>query len=321
MIPARSIEGQIQYKMDRLAQTLSSQLSRLAPANHKQVRLIMPFTKPECAEVGERIESLTMNHLVPKYMESRPDDRLRMRMYNTLEYWAPPELQQTPVLEHYSAKLEAVPEGGYEPTPGIDIFAYWSDQHVLHSHHWCQNKLKAGDVLLLPHGNIDRNQTLYRGVSLFVDSGADQMRFMPQVHVAPIFDVATGVRSLASSKPLARFGWTAFKITHIDPLSWPISHDGWLMQNAWILCDRSLIGHKLNVDSRLGFPKSIDVHYGNSVKKIDGVVVCPGVLRFAIPVVATGKESAKLVLTSDDPTRGTGDSRPLMLHVDAFSVQ
>jgi hypothetical protein len=322
MIPARSTEAQFQYKLDRLAQKLSVQLSRLPQQSGKQVRLVMPFTNPACAESGERIESLTMNQLVPNYMESKPDGKMPVRMYNFIEYCVPRNLENTPILEHYSSNLDAVPAPSYKPTPGMDMYSYWSEHGHVHAFHWCKDKLSEGDVLLIPHGNIARDASVYRGVSLFLDSADEQVRFIPQVHLKPLFTVGTGIRALTGSVPLARFGWTAFKITHIDPISWPISHDGWLMQNAWILYDPSIAGRVITIDSIMSFPKSIDVSFGSRHLTINAVPVRRGVRRFRIPIPAgTNGQPSRMVLSSTDPTKGVGDSRPLMLHVDTVAVE
>jgi hypothetical protein len=343
LIPNRAVEAQLQYKMDESAKQLTVALSALPHDDAHPLRLIMPFTDPGRTEVGERIESLTLNRLVPHYIERRPSDAVPVKMFNIVEYCGPKGLLGAPDLKHYTNFVDATKCADYKPSPGLDVFSYWSDtgwrashhwpQDTLKAgdifaHHWYQDKLKVGDVFVHPFGDVPVNATFYRGISLFTTDWHDEMRFMPQVTVEPILTVTQAIRR--PGQPRVHIGWVALKIVHIDPIAWPISHDGWLMQNAWVSLDRSLCGRVLHIETRLGFPHTIKVRHGTDTETITAKPGPDGVLNFDIPINAPNGQKIDvktiqnsdpvLFLSSDDPTKGTDDMRPLMLHVDKVSV-
>jgi hypothetical protein len=68
----------------------------------------MRFTDPGCTEVGERIESLTLNRLVPHYIERRPSDAVPVKMFNIVEYCGPKGLLGAPDLKTVSFRASIV---------------------------------------------------------------------------------------------------------------------------------------------------------------------------------------------------------------------
>ena len=328
LVPGRMLEGRLQYKMDELAGELSARLAELAPpSGGKEVRMVLPFVDSARTEVGERVEALTLQRLIPHYIQRKAKERTPIRFFNVFGYNAPRDVQRMPA-------QPAIPiidscAGDCKDGPGMNVFSYWSDSFILNTRwmpnvRWHKDRLKDGDILVMPYGDLTPGISAYRGLALFVEDWRAQLQHMPQIHAKPIFSVEQRIRR-TFGLPYT-IGWVALRIDKVDPISWPITGDGWLMHGDWIDCAASIEGQNLLLDTHLNFPRSI-----RTTTTIDGVRVVKTVratkstndmMRFEIPIPRDKSgDSRVMFLESDDPATATGDPRPLMLHVDRESIQ
>jgi len=329
LVPGRMLEGRLQYKMDELAGNLTARLAELAStAGGKEVRMVLPFTDSARTEVGERVEALTLQRLIPHYKQLKANEPTPIRFFNVFGYYAPQEMSWRMPSQPLIAKIDSR-AGDYQDGPGVDVFSYWSDSFILNTRwmpnvRWHKDRLKAGDILVMPYGDLTPGMSSYRGLALFMQDWRPQLQSLPQIHAKPIFSVEKRIRR--AGELANTIGWIALRIERVDPISWPITGDGWLMQGDWIACAASVEGKKLLLDTHLNFPKSIKV-----TSKIDGVSVVKTIvatkstndmMRFEIPIPrAKSGLSRIMLLESDDPATATGDPRPLMLHVDRESIE
>ncbi len=86
---------------------------------------------PSSAELTEELESLTLSHLAPNYVEpTLQDSKDALKFFNFLNYEFPdqtkiPELTQA-LTSALNQHLRYLPPSKMEQGPGVNLFSYWS---------------------------------------------------------------------------------------------------------------------------------------------------------------------------------------------------
>jgi hypothetical protein len=201
--------------------------------------------------------------------------------------------------------------------PGLVTFSLDMDDRVDTKYFWWRDRLKTGDILVIPFGSMSVSTVSYRGADMLSTDWQQKLMGLPQMQVSPYMTLNAPV--IFGGRQL---GWTLVRITHVSPIALAIQADGWLLQNAEIAVATSCVGKVLKLRSDLLLPTKLTCGHENETRTIAGQPDGQGGLVFSIPVPKSGNGNEVILrLTcADAPPSSRDDNRPFLLHLVEASV-
>jgi hypothetical protein len=315
-VPVRVVQAQIQYHLDSCTQELVRDIAIRTKASKRQESYTLPFPSPGGAELAEELKILTMGELVDNYVEGAwTAKNLPVLFCNFLNYYFPPGAQPgaDSLSEAQVQKLRYSKSDRYVAEPGLDKF-YLSNS--VDGSSWAVDNLRAGDILLIPFGDLPPALATYRGAPLFCTDWKTNIAFSPQAEFKPVF-VVTRKLVRAGGHPYT-IGWIALAVNSIPKISWSISGAGKLSDGAQIFPAKQLEGHSLVMTAEMSRPMLIWQH-GDG--KESPVYVSPVNDRlFQIRVLLPKSTKGDSVTNLRFQTFGTANS-PTFLRVKSAHVE
>ncbi|MBS1954401.1 MAG: hypothetical protein JST89_09445 [Cyanobacteria bacterium SZAS-4] len=268
LVPTRFIQAQLQFYLDDSAKELTSTLAARHASFKHNASLGVPLLDPSSAELSEELQSLTLSHLAPNYIEpTLQDSKDVLQFFNFLNYEFPDQTkipkQTLPFTAALDQHLSYVPAPITERGPGVNLFSYWSKtskddekkwsvttygSKASEAKHWATRKLAEGDIFIIPFGDVPTSVASYRGTSLFCSEWKSKIAFLPQVKLRELFRVQRKI-----SQPIGkRFtaGWVVLEVLSAPRLSWFIDYSGNLYDEAEIFAASDLAEKILNLNTQ-----------------------------------------------------------------------
>lgn len=180
-------------------------------------RVVLPFTHPQSAEVGERLKF---------FINSEHPLKNKIDLYN---FWEPPFLNRQN-LQRFDSSAAWVPNKDQllDIAEKPEKFVIWSLGYK--NEGWKNEYLKAGDVILVPVGSKLLNKVNARGVSMHAKSPSDFLKTTP-LELETIGQVRRNFASLW-------LGWELFEVKSINVAD---DYGGYSKQILKVLNDKSEI--------------------------------------------------------------------------------
>lgn len=312
--PSRRFDATMQLRIDELTSDLVQQLASMAKQTPTATTAGLLFKSMDSAEIGERIEGLTLSRLDQSYKGHEIDDsKSPMKFFNWASFHEPKRSKEWAYGEYkYFDSISR--DSTYSELPGIDIYKYW----ILGGNSgWVQGRLTNGMLILMPFGNLPTQYNRYRGASLFNLPVEFQLKATPFKYDT-IYQTIRMVR--APNREKYTLGWRILRVKSLLPITWQFEPDGWLLNGSKVCVPDTLFNHTLAVKSWQRFPDMLKVQQGNDTQLVHAQGDFPR--TFAIPLRAQAHEKIGiLTLSADKLPKIPGDPRPLMLHVDEVEVK
>ena len=275
-LPCRSVEARFQILMDENANQFATRLAELSRSRGQQLIMGLPFDDFGLTEIGEEIEGLTLNQLLPDYKWTifEQSANVPIKFFNWLGCHPLTGKIQYPA--GWAVKVIEVGDIG----PGLETLSFFDSsgpKSVL-----VEEMLPEGAILLVPFGDFPQGLVKYRGADLFCSSWQSKIARLPQLTVEPLFTVARHLIAYPGKDKYTQ-GWIALQVKKQVNLSWQIERDRWLEQNASIWLARQTLGRKLILSTSLSLPTSLNVDSGGRTFKID-CLRTKDRFSFAVPI-------------------------------------
>lgn len=178
---------------DDLAQFMSNR-------NLIEKRVVLPFTHPESAEVGERLEFF-INAVRP--LNNKID------LYN---FWEPPFLNRH-YLQRFDTSAGMIPNKGQlnELAKNPEKFVIWNLNNINFfekGSSWRNEYLETGDLILVPVGSKILDKIHARGISMHAKSPSEFLKSTP-IEIESIGQVRRNLASLW-------LGWELFEVKSFE---------------------------------------------------------------------------------------------------------
>jgi hypothetical protein len=143
-------------------------------------------------------------------------------------------------------KLNCTHSSKYVSDPGVDKF--FMDNNAEGSA-WHVDNLRAGDMLLIPFGDLPPSLANYRGTALFCTDWESKLSFLPQAKFKPVFVVTRKLLRLGGH-PFT-IGWMCLALESIPKISLSINPAGKLYDGAQFFAAHELQGHFVVMTAQL----------------------------------------------------------------------
>jgi hypothetical protein len=194
--PSAYSAAQFQFKMDSLFGELCDRIVLLPQKLGHGTSVILPLHHQASFELGEELESATLDRL-----SNGSAERNRLKFSNMTRYnWQTSE-------------------------PGLDKCSYVSGPNPS----WVEQRVAVGDVVAIPYGDIDGRLRDYRGGDLFWRGWQTIATLTPQLKLKPIFQIDRTITPVFG-KPMT-FGWIVLEVTTSPAISFSKLDPGGILEN------------------------------------------------------------------------------------------
>ncbi|MBS1954404.1 MAG: hypothetical protein JST89_09460 [Cyanobacteria bacterium SZAS-4] len=230
-LPARAVQGQFQFQMDALMAALSEQLAEMARQKQGQVLGAMPFFETGNSEVPEQLECYVRSRLQQNYYDKKTEktDQYKFAMLNFLSTdCRKKHLESDPADVFRLEEFRGVNPAYKDQCP--TNYVGWSGIQLLAASTPEQNMVRrpfaAGNLLLVPYGDITHAAIRYRGSGIFSYLWQSQLFVFPQLTLQERGNVERKITLLGGHR--RTMGWRIFEVTDSQPLAAKLKLDGLL---------------------------------------------------------------------------------------------
>ncbi len=230
-LPARAIQGQFQFQMDALMAALSERLADMTRQKQTPVLGAMPFFETGNSEVPEQAECYVRSRLQPNYYDNKTEkaDQYKFAMLNFLSIdCRKNHLESDPAdvfrLQEFRGTNPAYKDqcpANYVGWSGIQLLAGSTpDQNMV------RRPFTAGNLLLVPYGDITHAAIRYRGSGIFSYLWQSQLFVFPQLTLKERGYVERKITILGGHR--RTMGWRILEVADAQPLAAKLKLDGLL---------------------------------------------------------------------------------------------
>jgi hypothetical protein len=295
--------------MDASIDRMAARLASLPQTSNPDVSIGLPYMTRQSAEIGFAVREHTKNKLLPKQATANFFNFL----WNVDAARQAPANLETVVLDRV---LRNAPS--YNSDPGLATFSLVESSALSSQINWQRSKLKSGDFLVIPFGNVPHTSVVYRGASIFSRPWDEALRAIPQVSAAsPVVLDETTTGKLAGGY---RLGWILLPVKNVVPVALDVETDGWLLNGAKITLQRKASPQLLTVWFDM---LANDVTYtdGTTSHAAKPEKVATRLSTIKVPISSSDKPTeVALQLSSATPQKLTKDDRPVLLHIIKVSL-
>jgi hypothetical protein len=232
MAPARFFDAQSQLKMDQVYNQLVEKLAKESEIVSGKSSVVFPFRSQGSVEVGESTHLATALKL--SLDEGKPASEFLQSLkfaplirYCIHKSWLNGQQEN-------EEKIVCLPT--HSEGPELDKISYVNAAE----HHWLAEKIRIGDIILVPYGNVPAHYMFYRGVSLFSTPWEDRVACLPGLKLKEQFRVSALVKRVDGKS--MTIGWIALKVEQSPEFSYDLQETGWLANDSPINFGQELQG-------------------------------------------------------------------------------
>jgi hypothetical protein len=214
--PGAYTAAQFQFKMDSLFGELSDRLAVLPQKLGHETTVILPLHHQASFELGEEMESATLDRLDKAAISQNRIKFANMTCYN----WR----NNTDRRHDANDKLAKFVTGS-ATEPGLDKCSYMSGPNP----QWEEQRIAVGDVVAIPYGDLDGRLRDYRGGDLFWRDWQTLASLTPQLNFKPVFQIDRQISPLTGKA--MTIGWIVLEVTASPAISFSKLDAGGLLEN------------------------------------------------------------------------------------------
>ena len=214
--PGAYTAAQFQFQMDGLFADLCDRLAVLPAKLGHQTTVILPLHHQASFELGEEMESATLDRL-----DKEAPSRNRLKFANMTCYnW-----RDSADRRHDPNDKPVKFVSGSSNEPGLDKCSYISGPDP----RWEEQRIAVGDVVAIPYGDLDGRLRDYRGGDLFWRDWQTLASLTPQLNLKPVFQIDRKITPVIGKA--MTIGWNVLEVTASPAISLSKLDPGGLMEN------------------------------------------------------------------------------------------
>jgi hypothetical protein len=214
--PGAYTAAQFQFKMDSLFADLCDRLAVLPAKLGHETTVILPLHHQASFELGEEMESATLDRLTSEALSQHRINFANMTCYN----W-----RDSADRRHDPNDKPVKFVSGSPTEPGLDECSYISGPEP----RWEEQRIAVGDVVAIPYGDLDGRLRDYRGGDLFWREWQTLASLTPQLNLKPLFQIDRKVTPVMGKA--MTIGWIVLEVTASPAISFSKLDPGGLVEN------------------------------------------------------------------------------------------
>jgi hypothetical protein len=200
--PGAYSAAQFQFKMDSLFAELCDRLAVLPRKLGHETTVILPLHHQASFELGEEMESATLDRLDREALSQNRIKFANMTCYN----W-----RDSADRRHDPNDKPVKFVSGSANEPGLDKCSYMSGPDP----QWEEQRIAVGDVVAIPYGDLDGRLRDYRGGDLFWRDWQSLASLTPQLNLKPVFQIDRKITPVTGKA--MTIGWIVLEVTSSPP--------------------------------------------------------------------------------------------------------
>lgn len=302
-----------QLLMDDSVRKVAQAIARISEVKDKERSIGVPFPSALSTEIGVSIAAFTANAIQPGFVIERKSKPMAANFFSLIfncinRDQRPSDLQKF----NQSAAWQNSSAYDSDPAPGLATVSFDQDLQMDRHYYWYRDRLKQGDVLVIPFGNVPIPFVSFRGADIFSSDWQNKLSCLPQVEAVPYAIVSSSAGRLAGNWHL---GWALLKVKRVYPVALSIEPDGWLLQDAVIALPGALSGRTLKMQTDMPQPRILRGSASSPFIAV-GAPDHAGGLIFSIPLPHTSHDQNILLhISATDSPVSKADPRPFLVHL------
>ncbi|HEY9731619.1 MAG TPA: hypothetical protein V6C89_06890 [Drouetiella sp.] len=270
-IPTRFLQAQFQFSFDAITSDLAKKLSDFARDSKEPIVCAMPTYSVGETEIPEQIETHVRSILHNRYYETK-SEKTSGQKFTMLNFLSPicenvhaagdlPNVYRLAEFRGHSLTYTNECAPGYVGWTGFQIL-----NGATPFQQWVKRPFGAGDLLIVPYGEVTPDAIQYRGTGIFAHPWKLKLLNFPQLTLEDVGHVERKLTNLIGHRQT--MGWRILRVKSAEPVTFETTTDGWLKDGGKTFYERTDAKPVLKITSMQPGPESLTIDEENDRKTI-----------------------------------------------------